>query len=122
MSGAGRPLAIWLTMDQIFCLAPSIRPPMLPVVSRQKTTSTWGVGFFRSTGAAVDGLSVARTAKAARAAARRRVMAGVPGGERVRAVSYPTGRGPGEGALVTGAQRAGSVSDRSRLAPVADAP
>src|SRR5437899_4344397 len=31
-------------MAQIFCLAPSIKPPMLPVVSRQKTTSTWG--FF----------------------------------------------------------------------------
>src|SRR5262245_51900557 len=42
MSGVGRPLAIWLQIDQIFCLAPSIRPPMLPVVSRQKTTSTFG--------------------------------------------------------------------------------
>src|SRR5437868_4315794 len=42
----GFPEAIWLEMDQIFALAPSMRPPMLPVVSRQKTTSTFG--FFTS--------------------------------------------------------------------------
>jgi len=45
-SGVGLPEAIWLEMDQIFCLAPSMSPPMLPVVSRQKTTSTFG--FFTS--------------------------------------------------------------------------
>src|SRR4051794_17527872 len=33
-------------MDQILALAPSIRPPMLPVVSRQNTTSTFGFAFL----------------------------------------------------------------------------
>src|SRR5262249_21166428 len=40
--------AIWLQMAQILALAPSIRPPMLPVVSRQKTTSTFGFSAFFS--------------------------------------------------------------------------
>src|SRR5262245_46501081 len=31
-------------MDQIFCLAPSMSPPMLPVVSSANTTSTCGLG------------------------------------------------------------------------------
>src|SRR5947209_4911391 len=53
-------------MAQIFCLAPSIRPPMLPVVSRQKTTSTRGFGagaFWLSAkaGDAAKAVKVART-------------------------------------------------------------
>src|SRR5690348_2597648 len=34
-----------LAMDQIFCLAPSIRPPMEPVVSRTKQTSIRDLGW-----------------------------------------------------------------------------
>src|SRR6266850_1110610 len=45
LSGVGLPLAIWLLMVQIFFLAASIRPLMLPVVSRQKTTSTRALTF-----------------------------------------------------------------------------
>jgi hypothetical protein len=45
-SGAGRPAAgratSELAMDQIFCLAPSINPPMEPVESSTKATSTRG--------------------------------------------------------------------------------
>src|SRR4051812_14552972 len=33
-------------MAQTFALAPSMRPPMLPVVSRQNTTSTFGLTDF----------------------------------------------------------------------------
>jgi hypothetical protein len=40
--GVGLPVVIWLLIDQIFCLAALISPYMLPVVSRQKTTSTFG--------------------------------------------------------------------------------
>src|SRR3954467_3455992 len=94
-------------MDQIFCLAPSIRPPMLPVVSRQKTTSTCGVGFFRSAGAAVDWLTAATTAKDARTAARRRVMAGLPGGERVAGGIVPYQPRPGRGRFGNGGATTG---------------
>src|SRR6266542_3570564 len=45
-------------MDQIFCLAASISPPMLPVVSRQNTTSTFG--FFFAGGLVSSFLSAAR--------------------------------------------------------------
>ena len=40
--GAGWAAAMVEAMDQIFSLAAWIRPPMLPVVSRAKTTSTTG--------------------------------------------------------------------------------
>src|SRR5205814_4852052 len=40
--GVGCALIISLAIDQIFCLAPSIRPPIEPVVSRTKQTSTRG--------------------------------------------------------------------------------
>src|SRR6266571_2144149 len=43
-SGVGCAEAMWLAIDQIFCLAPRMRPDMLPVVSRTKTTSTLGLG------------------------------------------------------------------------------
>src|SRR5262249_58365959 len=59
--------AIWLEMAQILRLAASISPPMLPVVSRQNTTSTSGRSAFL-------GVSPARPtppAKAATAATRR---------------------------------------------------
>src|SRR6266576_1166408 len=41
-SGVGFALIISLAIDQIFCLAPSIRPPIEPVVSRTKQTSMRG--------------------------------------------------------------------------------
>src|SRR5207249_11811992 len=41
-SGVGCALIISLAIDQIFCLAPSIRPPIEPVVSRTKQTSMRG--------------------------------------------------------------------------------
>src|SRR6266702_4923917 len=41
-SGRGRPSSMRRAIDQILRLAPSIRPPMLPVVSRTKATSTRG--------------------------------------------------------------------------------
>src|SRR5438445_4803491 len=41
-SGRGRPSPMRRAIDQILRLAPSIRPPMLPVVSRTKATSTRG--------------------------------------------------------------------------------
>src|SRR5438094_1160623 len=41
-SGVGFALIISLAIDQIFCLAPSIRPPIEPVVSRTKQTSIRG--------------------------------------------------------------------------------
>src|SRR5262245_34648821 len=44
-------------MDQIFCLAASMSPPMLPVVSRQNTTSTFG--FFFAGGLVSSFLSAA---------------------------------------------------------------
>src|SRR5262245_8287696 len=48
-------------MPQILSFAPSMRPDMLPVVSRQKTTST--AGFLgEGTGAAVNGSSKANSA------------------------------------------------------------
>src|SRR5205807_2683759 len=40
--GVGFALIISLAIDQIFCLAPSIRPPIEPVVSRTKQTSISG--------------------------------------------------------------------------------
>src|ERR1017187_10386344 len=46
MSGAGLAVAMSLAMDQIFCFAPSISPPIEPVVSRTKQTSILGLGFF----------------------------------------------------------------------------
>src|SRR4029453_6422303 len=48
ISGVGCALIISLAIDQIFCFAPSIKPPIEPVVSRTKQTSMrgldWGVG------------------------------------------------------------------------------
>src|SRR6267143_5196212 len=41
-SGVGFALIISLAIDQIFCLAPSIKPPIEPVVSRTKQTSIRG--------------------------------------------------------------------------------
>src|SRR6266545_370366 len=48
-SGRGRPSPMRRAIDQILRLAPSIRPPMLPVVSRTKATSTRGAAA-RTTG------------------------------------------------------------------------
>src|ERR1051325_6904981 len=50
-SGVGCALIISLAIDQIFCFAPSIRPPIEPVVSRTKQTSMRG--FVLSVGAVV---------------------------------------------------------------------
>ena len=41
-SGAGERATIALAIDQIFCFAPSMRPPMEPVESSTKATSTRG--------------------------------------------------------------------------------
>ena len=41
-AGVGFPLTIWFAMLHIFCFAPSMSPPIDPVVSRQNTTSTFG--------------------------------------------------------------------------------
>src|SRR4029453_1455289 len=43
-SGVGCALIISLAIDQIFCFAPSIKPPIEPVVSRTKQTSMRGLG------------------------------------------------------------------------------
>src|SRR5262245_2927460 len=53
-------------MAQIFCLAPSISPPMLPVVSRPSTPATFGFFTSEGNGAANDGPANDRTATAAR--------------------------------------------------------
>src|SRR4051812_31071874 len=53
-------------MDQIFCLAPPISPPMLPVVSRQNTTSTCGFLPAGTGAAAADPRKVPRLSSAAR--------------------------------------------------------
>src|SRR5438046_1286170 len=45
MSGVGLALVISLAMDQIFCLAPSMRPVIDPVVSSTKQTSILGFSF-----------------------------------------------------------------------------
>src|SRR5262245_59143099 len=68
-SGVGLPPAIWLQIDQILSLAPWSRSVMLPVVSRQKTTSTLGraLGFSLTAGAA-DIAGRTRPARASRAA------------------------------------------------------
>src|SRR5262249_30271879 len=50
-SGVGCALIISLAIDQIFCFAPSSRPPIEPVVSRTKQTSMRGFG--RRVGAVV---------------------------------------------------------------------
>src|SRR4029078_4268558 len=42
-SGVGFVLIISLAIDQIFCFAPSIKPPIEPVVSRTKHTSMRGL-------------------------------------------------------------------------------
>src|SRR6266550_1686785 len=42
-SGVGCALIISLAIDQIFCFAPSIKPPIEPVVSRTKQTSMRGL-------------------------------------------------------------------------------
>ncbi len=68
-SGAGRPAAgrratSELAMDQIFCLAPSISPPMEPVESSTKATSTRG----RAPGAAGSPGSAAAAANTSAAA------------------------------------------------------
>src|SRR4051812_49647742 len=54
-------------MAQIFCLAASISPPMLPVVSRQNTTSTFGLAFAFA-GASAAGAGEAHNTRAANAA------------------------------------------------------
>src|SRR6266516_6126135 len=46
MSGVGLALVISLAMDQIFCLAPSMRSFMEPVVSSTKQTSIFGLSFI----------------------------------------------------------------------------
>src|SRR5215470_1242484 len=50
-SGVGCALIISLAIDQIFCFAPSIKPPIEPVVSRTKQTSIRGLDL--SVGAVV---------------------------------------------------------------------
>src|ERR1044071_10224901 len=44
-SGVGCALIISLAIDQIFWFAPSIKPPIEPVVSRTKQTSMRGLGL-----------------------------------------------------------------------------
>src|SRR5437867_6936307 len=46
MSGVGLALVISFAIDQIFCLAPSIRPDIEPVVSSTKQTSIFGLSCF----------------------------------------------------------------------------
>src|SRR6516165_5417378 len=86
-SGVGLPPAIWLHRDQIFCLAPSINPLMLPVVSRQKTTSTRGLAFL-----AVDlGLADVGRTRANRAA--RPTSKAMPSQFRLRMFRFLQGMG-----------------------------
>src|SRR5881296_3734988 len=72
-SGRGRPSPTRRAIDQILRLAPSIRPPMLPVVSSTKATSTRGAAT-RTAGvtAVTRGGALARSAGTAGAAARSR--------------------------------------------------
>src|SRR5262245_17172964 len=63
-SGVGWALIISLAIDQIFCFAPSSKPPIEPVVSRTKQTSTRGLDFSVGAVVANNGchkLSIAKT-------------------------------------------------------------
>src|SRR5262244_903650 len=68
-SGRGRPSPMRRAIDQIRRLAPSIRPPMLPVVSRTNATSTRGGAADTAAGTAARAGAAERTgiARAARA-------------------------------------------------------
>src|SRR4030095_11638426 len=65
-SGVGCALIISLAIDQIFCFAPSIKPPIEPVVSRTKQTSMRGLDWRVGAVVANNGcqkLSIAEPAK-----------------------------------------------------------
>src|SRR5688572_6153983 len=71
-SGRGVPSPMRRAMDQIRRLAPSISPPMLPVVSSTKATSTRGAAAGRA--------GAARAVEARTAASRADGMAFIPPG------------------------------------------
>src|SRR5436305_14502210 len=63
-SGVGCALIISLAIDQIFCFAPSIKPPIEPVVSRTKQTSMRGLAWRAGAVAANNGCHKTRIAEA----------------------------------------------------------
>src|SRR4029453_13768388 len=65
-SGVGCALIISLAIDQIFCFAPSSKPPIEPVVSRTKQTSIRGLDFSVGAFLAHDGGQKPRIAEADR--------------------------------------------------------
>src|SRR5258708_12505867 len=66
ISASGLESTIAVAIDQIFRLAPSINPPIDPVVSRTKATST--VGFATAADRPADSGSVARANASERSA------------------------------------------------------
>src|SRR6476619_4296966 len=62
-SGVGFALIISLAIDQIFCFAPSIKPPIEPVVSRTKQTSMRGLDSDVGAVFANDGCQKASSAE-----------------------------------------------------------
>src|SRR5215475_2791075 len=64
ISASGLESTIAVAIDQIFRLAPSIRPPIEPVVSSTKATSTAGFAV------ATEGFAKGREARAAKASVR----------------------------------------------------
>src|ERR1051325_3636477 len=69
-SGVGCALIISLAIDQIFCFAPSSKPPIEPVVSRTKQTSMRGLDCRVGAVVANDGCHKARIEQADKIAGR----------------------------------------------------
>src|SRR6188474_1736514 len=65
-SGVSCALIISLAIDQTFCFAPSIKPPIEPVVSSTKQTSMRGLDFGVGAFVANDGCQKPRVAEADR--------------------------------------------------------
>src|SRR5215813_6037150 len=73
-SGVGCALIISLAIDQIFCFAPSSKPPIEPVVSRTKQTSMRGLDFSVGAVVADDGCQKLSIVKADRISGRKRML------------------------------------------------
>ena len=61
MSASGLESTIAVAIDQIFRLAPSIRPPIEPVVSSTKATSTVGLASAPENAAVESNAAAAKT-------------------------------------------------------------
>src|SRR3954451_22283147 len=73
-SGVGCALIISLAIDQIFCFAPSIKPPIEPVVSRTKQTSMCGLDLSFGPVLASNGCQRLSIAKADKIIGRMRMV------------------------------------------------